>query len=67
VRELVAVLILFSVLFGILSVALLIVFLIRELALKGVIQAETGLIFARARHANASSQRDRDRLPSRAR
>ena len=57
VRELVAALIIFSVLFGILGIALLTLFLIQELALKGVIQVGARLAGVRARHSDASCTR----------
>jgi hypothetical protein len=54
VRELVAALLVFSVLFGTLVMALLILFLIQELALKGVTQLEACLACVRARHVSAN-------------
>jgi hypothetical protein len=57
VRELVAALIIFSVLFGILGIALLTLFLIQELALKGRIRVGARLAGVRARHSDASGRR----------
>jgi len=62
VRELVAALVVFSVLFGMLGIALLALFLIRELASKGVAQVEARLASVHARHGGVSSQRDSDRV-----
>ena len=62
VRELVAALVIFSILFGIMGMALLILFLIQEVALKGVTQVEARLACVRVRHIAVSSQRDSDRV-----
>ena len=62
VRELVAALVIFSILFGIMGMALLILFLIQEVALKGVTQVEARLACVRARHIAVSSQRNSDRV-----
>lgn len=62
VRELVAALIVFSVLFGVLGIALLGLFLIQELASKGLAQVEAHLPSVHARHAGGSSQTDGDRV-----
>lgn len=60
VRELFAALVIFAVLFGILEMALLIVFLVEETALKAVTRLETHLrsllTRVRAQHAAASSR-----------
>jgi hypothetical protein len=60
VRELVAALIIFSFLFGIVGIAFLTLFLIQELALKRVIQVVARLACVRPRHAAVSSQRNSD-------
>jgi hypothetical protein len=53
VRELVAALAIFAVLFGTIGTALLILFLIQKAALKGVICLEMGVVRVRARHTAA--------------
>jgi hypothetical protein len=60
VRELVAALIIFSFLFGIVGIALLTLISIHELALKRVIQVLARLACVRPRHAAVSSQPDSD-------
>ena len=62
VRELVAALVIFGILFGTVGMALLILFLIQELALKGVTQLEARLACVHARHAAISDQRDKDHV-----
>jgi hypothetical protein len=62
VREFLAALLIFSVLFGAVGIALLILFLIQELALKGVTQLEARLACVRARHAAISGQRGDDHV-----
>jgi hypothetical protein len=54
VRELLAALVIFTVLFGSLGVAIVILFLIQELALKGVTRLEACLAGVRARHVAAN-------------
>jgi hypothetical protein len=62
VREFLAALLIFSVLSGIVGMALLILFLIRELALEGVTQLEARLACVRARHAAIPGQPDDDHV-----
>jgi hypothetical protein len=62
VRELLAALLIFSVLSGTVGMALLILFLVQELALKGVTQLEARLACVRARHAAISGQLDDDQV-----
>jgi hypothetical protein len=50
VRELLAALAIFAVLFGTIGTALLILFLIQKAALKGVTRLEMGMVRVRARH-----------------
>ena len=59
VRELVAALIIFSILFGTIGMALLTLFLIQGIALKGLSQLESRAAYVRAQHAAASGQRPR--------
>ena len=56
VRELVAALAIFSILFGTVGMALLILFLIQEVAEKGVTHLEARLARVRARHSAASAR-----------
>jgi hypothetical protein len=58
VRELVAALIIFSVLFGTMGIALLSLFLIQDLALKGVAHLESHMAYVRVRHGAISGQTD---------
>jgi hypothetical protein len=61
VRELVAALLMFSVLFGIVGAGFLILFATEELALKGMTLLESQLAYVRAR-TTASLHRHRDLL-----
>ena len=56
VRELVAALIIFSILFGTMGMALLSLFLIQDLALKGVAHFESRMAYVRVRHGAISGQ-----------
>jgi hypothetical protein len=56
VRELFAALVIFAVLFGTFEMALLIVFLVEETALKAVTHLESLLTYVRAEHAAAPSR-----------
>jgi hypothetical protein len=67
VREMVAALLIFSVLFTIIMIPVLILMLIDELAIKGMIQVEAGWACARAWYAAESSRREADRLLNRPR
>jgi hypothetical protein len=60
VREFLAALLIFSVLFGAVGTALLILILLQEAALRGVIQIESHLTNVRARYAAAAVQPDND-------
>jgi hypothetical protein len=62
VREMIAALVIFSILFGTMGIALLMLFLIEEIALRGVTQVEARVACVRARHIAVSSQRDSDRV-----
>ena len=62
VREMIAALVIFSILFGTMGIALLMLFLIQEIALRGVTQVEARVACVRARHIPVSSQRDSDRV-----
>ena len=62
VREMIAALVIFSILFGTMGIALLMLFLIQEIALRGVTQVEARVACVRARHIAVSSQRDSDRV-----
>lgn len=62
VRELVAALIIFSILFGTIGMALLILFLIQDLALKGVAHLESGMAYIRVPHGAISGQRSRNHV-----
>lgn len=59
VRELVAALIIFTLLFGTLAVALLTLVLIQRTVLKGLTQFESCAVYVRAQHAALSIQRRR--------
>ena len=61
-REFLAALLIFGVLFGTVGMALLTLFLVQELALKGVTQLEALLAYARARHAAIPDQPDGDHV-----
>jgi hypothetical protein len=56
IRELLAALAMFTLLFGILGMAFLTMFLVEQSALKGVSYFEAGLARVRAEHHNASVQ-----------
>ena len=56
VRELLAAWLMFSVLFGAAGMVLLVLFLIQQVALKGVIFLETLATYVRAGHSGASCQ-----------
>jgi hypothetical protein len=56
VRELLAALLMFSVLFGAVGLALLILFLIQEVALKGLTLLEARAAYLRAGHTGVSGQ-----------
>jgi len=62
VRELVAALAIFSILFVTMGMALLILYSIEKLALKGVTRLEGRVAYARSRHAAVLSQRDKDHV-----
>lgn len=62
VRELVAALAIFSLLFGTIAMAFLILFLIEEVALKGVAQLESRMACIHARHVGIPGQRDMDHV-----
>jgi ABC-type phosphate transport system permease subunit len=62
VRELVAALIIFSILFGTMGMALLSLFLIQDLALKGVAHLESRMAYVRIRHGAISGQRDQNHV-----
>ena len=62
VREMIAALVIFSILFGTMGIALLMLFLIQEIALRGVTQVEARVACVRARHIAVSRQRDSDRV-----
>ena len=62
VRELVAALAIFSILFVTMGMALLILYSIEKLALKGVTRLEARVAYARSRHAAVLSQRDKDHV-----
>jgi hypothetical protein len=59
VRELVASLVLFTILFGALAMALLTLVLIRRMVLKGLTQFESCVVYVRAQHVAVSIQRRR--------
>jgi hypothetical protein len=63
VRELVAALIIFTILFGTLGMALLTLVLIQRMALKGLNQIESCVAYVRARHAVPSKRRHALRSP----
>jgi putative effector of murein hydrolase len=56
IRELLAALVMFTLLFGILGMAFLMMFLVEQSALKGVSYFEAGLARVRAEHHNSSVQ-----------
>jgi hypothetical protein len=56
IRELLAALVVFTVLFATLGMALLIVFLTREVAVRGMTYFERSMVHVRARHIVASAQ-----------
>ena len=56
VRELIAALLIFSVLFGTVGMAFLTLFLIQELAVKGLVRIETSTARIRGRHIVTSGQ-----------
>jgi hypothetical protein len=62
VRELVAALIIFSILFGTMGMALLSLLLIQDLALKGVEHLESRMARVRTRQGAVSSQRDQNHV-----
>ena len=62
VRELAAALLMFSVLFGTVGMAFLILFLIQELALKGLIRIETSMAHIRGQDTVASPQPHRNSM-----
>ena len=62
VRELIAALGIFSILFVTMGMALLILYSIEKLALKGVTRLEARVAYARSRHSALLSQRDKDHV-----
>jgi hypothetical protein len=62
VRELEAAFVIFSILFGTMGMALLILLLIQEVALKGVTQLEACVACVRARHAGVLGQQGKDHV-----
>ncbi len=62
VRELLAALLIFSVFFGAVGMALLILFLIQEVALKGVTRLEERVAYVRAWHSGVSGQPAKDHI-----
>lgn len=62
VREVVAALIIFSILFGTMGMALLSLFLIQDLALKGVAHLESRIAYIRVRHGAISGKRDQNHV-----
>ena len=62
VRELLAALLIFSVLFGAVGMTLLILFLIQEVALKGVTRLEARVAYVRARLSDVSGQPGKDHV-----
>jgi hypothetical protein len=62
VRELLAALLLFSLLFAAVGIGLLILFLIQEAALKGVNCIEARVAYVRAWHSGLSSQPTKDHV-----
>lgn len=60
VRELVAAVVIFSILFITMGMAFLTLFLIEKIALKGVARLEARVAYARSQHTAVWSQRDKD-------
>lgn len=61
-RELVAALIIFSILFGTVGMALMILFLIQDLALKGVAHFESRMAYVCVRHGAKSGHRNQNHV-----
>ena len=61
-RELVAALIIFSILFGTVVMTLLILFLIQDLALKALAHLESRMAYVCVRHGAKSGQRDQNHV-----
>jgi hypothetical protein len=62
VRELLAALLMFSLIFCIVGIALLIVFLIQEVALQGLNRLEARAVYVRASYSGASDRPDKNRI-----
>lgn len=62
VRELLAALLIFSVLFSAVGMGLLILFFVQEVALKGVTRLEARLPYLRAWHSAVSGQAGKDHV-----
>ncbi len=62
VREILAALLIFGILFGMLELALLLTFLIDEFLFHGMIWVEKGMAYIRARHPAQLSRRDSERV-----
>ena len=67
VRELVAALAIFGILFVMIGMPLLILFMIEKLAFQAVTRLETRVAYARSRHAAVLGQQDEDHVLRRSR